>query len=395
MQGFVRSTLCLLILMALPVLAGQTAKTTATRTLATQKQNDAQQKLATTRDRMRMLAEEQQHLADQRGAATQVLQAIDRSVATAHGALQQRDRELAAKQLQLDQLQQQKLTMENGLTRQRAELAALVRSAYALGRDATIKLLLEQDRPADVARVMAYHGYFQRDRQQRLLSLNSALMQLSTLVTSINAQQQALLAVRQQQQQELLQLSHQRQQREQVALTLDARYRDHKARLEALGRDEKQTVALLERLRKATTVKPPDTAGVGHDAAMAMGNMRLPIIGKVLAGYGGAMPDGHRSQGLLIAGVAGAPVHAVTAGRVAFADWLKGYGLLLILDHGKGWMTLYAFNDALLKKTGDAVQADDAIATVGRSGGQDQTALYFELRHNGQPEDPRRWLQKK
>jgi len=106
------------------------------------------------------------------------------------------------------------------------------------------------------------------------------------------------------------------------------------------------------------------------------------------------MPDGHASQGLLIAGSAGAEVRAVNAGRVAYADWLKGYGLLIILDHGGGWMTLYAFNDALLKNTGDTVRAGEAISTVGSSGAQGRAALYFELRRNGQPQDPRVWLKK-
>ena len=124
------------------------------------------------------------------------------------------------------------------------------------------------------------------------------------------------------------------------------------------------------------------------------GPLKLPLAGSMLAGYGGVMPDGHKSQGWLIAGNPGAEVHAVSAGRVAYADWLKGYGLLIILDHGNGYMTLYAFNDALLKNTGDSVRAGEAISTVGSSGGQGRSALYFELRRNGQPQDPRSWLGK-
>jgi septal ring factor EnvC (AmiA/AmiB activator) len=135
-------------------------------------------------------------------------------------------------------------------------------------------------------------------------------------------------------------------------------------------------------------------AGKAGSARIPTGPMRLPLTGNVLAGFGGVMPDGHRSNGLLIAGSPGAEVHAVSAGRVAYADWLKGYGLLLILDHGGGWMTLYAFNDALLKNTGESVSAGEAISTVGSSGGQGRSALYFELRRNGQAQDPRSWLGK-
>ena len=131
-----------------------------------------------------------------------------------------------------------------------------------------------------------------------------------------------------------------------------------------------------------------------RSANIPIGPLNLPLAGSILAGYGGTMPDGHPSQGLLIAGGAGAPVHAVKAGRVAYADWLKGYGLLLILDHGGGWMSLYAFNDTLLKSAGDDVAAGESISTVGSSGGQGRPALYFELRRNGAPQDPASWLRR-
>jgi septal ring factor EnvC (AmiA/AmiB activator) len=130
------------------------------------------------------------------------------------------------------------------------------------------------------------------------------------------------------------------------------------------------------------------------DARIPAGSLSLPLTGTVLAGYGGVMPDGHKSQGLLIAGSAGAEVRAVAAGRVAYADWLKGYGLLLIVDHGNGLMSLYAFNDTLLKDTGASVRAGEAVATVGTSGGQSRPALYFELRRAGQPVDPAGFLRR-
>jgi septal ring factor EnvC (AmiA/AmiB activator) len=123
-----------------------------------------------------------------------------------------------------------------------------------------------------------------------------------------------------------------------------------------------------------------------------MGPMNLPLAGSILAGFHGTMPDGHQSQGLLIAGSAGAPVHAVRDGRVAYADWLKGYGLLLILDHGGGWMSLYAFNDSLLKNAGDEVHAGEAIATVAVRAGRGGRRCNFELRKDGQPADPATWL---
>jgi septal ring factor EnvC (AmiA/AmiB activator) len=208
-----------------------------------------------------------------------------------------------------------------------------------------------------------------------------------------------LQAAREQQQQAVAQLAQQRKERGKVVSQLDVRYRDQKTRLNALGRDEKNTAALLERLRKAMATLPPvHPAGAtpAHPATplVAYSGLSLPVAGAVIAGFGGTLPDGHASQGLLIAGSAGADVHAAAAGRVAYADWLKGYGLLVIVDHGGGLMTLYAYNDALLKRAGDTVSAGDAIALLGSSGGQGRPALYFELRRNGQPQDPRGWLKK-
>ncbi len=174
-----------------------------------------------------------------------------------------------------------------------------------------------------------------------------------------------LLAARDKQQADVAALDAQRRERSKLVSALDSSYRDRNARLKALGRDEKNTVALLERLRKLMAQLPKPAAKPAKpgsrpspakaDAAIPLGPLKLPLVGTVLAGYGGTMPDGHQSKGLLIAGAAGAEVHAVSGGRVAYADWLKGYGLLIIIDHGGGWMTLYAFNDALLKKTGDTV----------------------------------------
>lgn len=372
----------------------------------------AQKQLLDTRARMRALAVEQHRLEAQRSAAARALRDADGKVAGLQQTAQQTQAQIAGQERALAELQQRRATLEASLSQQRAQLAALVRSAYALGGHAELKLLLEQDRIADLARVLAYHRYFQRDRQRRITGINAQLQSLAEVAEQIEARKAALLAAQDRQASDLAALARQRRQRGQLVATLNSSYRDRSARLQALGRDEKSTVQLLERLRKLMAqlprpappprkpgTRPGSTPGsrpttLVADAAIPLGPLNLPLAGSVLAGFGGVMPDGHKSQGLLIAGSAGAPVHAVTAGRVAYADWLKGYGLLVILDHGNGWMTLYAFNDALLKEVGDSVRAGEVISTVGSSGGQGRVALYFELRRNGQPQDPRSWLRK-
>ena len=401
-----RIGLALLLLCVNVEVSADTAAQRAQKAVAMQKQ------LAQTRADIKALAEEQRRIEDERDDATRALRDVDGKVAGSERALNDTEAQIAGQEQSLAQLQQRKLALEASLSRQRAELAALVRSAYALGQHEQLKLLLEQDRMSDLARVLAYHRYFERDRQQRITGLSAELQSLAQVAEQIHSRQEILLAARQRQQSELTAVAEQRRERGAVVSTLDSRYRDRSARLSALGRDEKSTVALLERLRKlmaqlpkprpkpnvaARPIRPgttPSKAGLPADPAIPIGRLNLPLTGTVLAGFGGVMPDGHKSQGLLIAGPAGAQVHAVSAGRVAYADWLKGYGLLIILDHGNGWMTLYAFNDSLLKNTGDEVRAGEAISTVGSSGGQGRSALYFELRRNGQPENPTTWLSK-
>ncbi len=394
------------LLLAVLLFSGGAQVLAETATQRAQKAATAQKQLSDTRARIKALAEEQRRLEDQRGAAGKALREADGKVSGSQRALQQTEAEIAAQERALEQLQQRQLALEAGLSRQRAELAALIRSAYALGKHAELKLLLEQDRISDLARALAYHRYFQRDRQQRITGINAELQLLLETGDQIEARRMQLLAARDQQKAALAALARQRRERGQLVTSLDSKYRDRSTRLKALGRDEKSTVQLLERLRKlmAQIPKPakaprkpgtrPTPASTPGDAAIPIGPLNLPLAGTVLAGFGGVMPDGHRSQGLLISGSAGAQVHAVTDGRVAYSDWLKGYGLLMILDHGNGWMTLYAFNDALLKNVGDAVRAGETISTVGSSGGQGRSALYFELRRNGKAQDPRSWLNK-
>ncbi|MCD9034019.1 peptidoglycan DD-metalloendopeptidase family protein, partial [Luteimonas sp. Y-2-2-4F] len=136
-------------------------------------------------------------------------------------------------------------------------------------------------------------------------------------------------------------------------------------------------------------------AQVARTAPIQVGGLGWPVSGALLAGYGARMPDGRPSSGVLIGAAAGTPVKAVAEGTVVFAEWMTGYGNIVIVDHGNGHMSLYAHNDAVLRQVGDRVQRGDTLASVGNSGGQGQPALYFELRRDGKPVDPSTWLQRR
>jgi septal ring factor EnvC (AmiA/AmiB activator) len=412
-----RGLACALLAGLLALVVFSPAPVAAQANKAARNSAAAQKQLAATRAQIKALSEEQKRLERERSAASAELRQVDEGVAVAQRTLHGTQAAIAEQESALAALRARRSELESDLSKQRVAIAALVRSAYALGHQGELQALLEQDRISDVARVLAYHRYFERARAARIARLDSELEELARVASEIEQRKAALLAAQARQRGEATRLSEQKAARKRAVAALEARYRDRSARLGALGRDEKNTVALLARLQKlmAQLPKPkpkpkpsvPKTAssvpktGTAHHgaaaspaAAASLGPMNLPLEGSVLAGFHGTLPDGHQSQGLLIAGIAGAQVHAVRAGRVAYADWLKGYGLLLIVDHGGGWMSLYAFNDSLLKNAGDEVRAGEAISTVGSSGGQGRPALYFELRREGQPADPVMWLKK-
>ena len=168
-----------------------------------------------------------------------------------------------------------------------------------------------------------------------------------------------------------------------------------KAAAEKAAADRAAAARAAKAKAAGTAVVPKPKKPVPTGPALQVGGLSWPVTGTLVASYGGTLPDGRRSTGVLIAAAPGTTVKAVADGRVVFSDWMNGYGLILIVDHGNGYMSLYAHNDALLRDAGDAVKRGDALASVGKSGGQDRAGLYFELRRNGQPVDPGTWLQRR
>lgn len=331
-------------------------------------------------------------------------------------ALKRVEAELHRQQAELQALQARRGALDAALGAQRRELAQLLRAAYAVGGDAPLKLMLSQDRVADGNRLLAYHGYLQRDRARRIADLRAELAGLTELERSIADASAALAATRQQQQADVARLERDRKQRSSAVAELDQRYQDRRTRERALGRDVKGLQNVLSQLRaaarraeaerkaaaareartgSASSGRRPPPPVIANAQPIRVGGLGWPLSGTLVTAYGGTLPDGRRSQGVLIAAPAGTAVQAVANGKVVFAEWMSGYGLLCIVDHGNGTMSLYANNDGLLRDAGSDVKRGDAVASVGNSGGQGQSALYFELRRNGQPVDPRAWLQKR
>jgi len=364
-------------LFALPVHAQDTQQT--------------EQRLHDVRRELDAIANERRRLESERGTASRQLRQADEQVAAAAQALRQTELELAEEQAALDALRTRRNSMDSGLAGLRLELARLLRARYVEGEIAPLKQILAQDRVGDVSRVMAYQHYLQHHRQQRISALQDELLALDALETEIAARQQALEAAHAEQRERTGSLERDRLARARTRALLDSQYASQQARERALGQDVRALEQLLARLREAaTTTAPAETANT--PAPLQPGHMDWPLFGRLLQRFGQRLADGRRSTGLLIDAPLGTPVRAIADGAVVFSEWMTGYGMLLIVDHGHSQMSLYAHNESLLKQVGEQVRRGDAIASVGHSGGQDSTGLYFELRHDGYPVNPEQWL---
>lgn len=351
----------------------------------------AERKLADVRAQIRQLGEELKSTSGERSEASDSLGQLETAISAALEGIGQLDAELAAQTAELETLDQRRQQLTKTLGRQREALAVLLRSAYALGHNEELKLLLQQEDVGAIARVLAYHRYFQRARVERIDGLLVDLKQLADVQTEIAGKQQQLAGLRSQREAEVAALESGRGERQALLQAIDARIDAQKARLALMSRDEKNLLELLERLRDLFADIPKTLDG-SEPFARLRGRLVRPLPGKVRTAFGGSDESGRSISGVLIAAESGTPVKAVARGRVAFADWLKGYGMLMILDHGDGYMSLYGYNESLRKDVGDWVSAGDIIASSGASGGQKSAALYFELRLNGKPINPKPWL---
>ena len=374
---------------------------------------EAEQRLQKVRSELKVVAAERRQLEGARGDASRKLREADEQVGGVQRALRQTQATLQRDTATLAQLQAERARQAGDLDAKKAELARLLRAAQLAGGDAPLKAMLAQDRIAEAERSLTYQGYLQRGRVQRIRELGAELRRIDALQREIGQRQAALAHDRSQQSAQVVQLEAARKQRAGVLAGIDQQYKDRAGREKALGRDAAALQTLLAQLRAAAARAARDAARakaaaerqakatgkpvqkrpqVAAAPALKVGGLGWPVAGSLLAAYGGALPDGRRSDGVLIAAPAGTAVKAVADGTVVFADWMTGYGNILIIDHGNGYMSLYAHNDGLLRDAGDAVRRGEAVASVGTSGGQDRPALYFELRRNGSPVNPAGWL---
>ena len=311
---------------------------------------------------------------------------------------------ISEQRIQLAELERQKTFSENRITEIEAQvrareaelgretdlLAAQVRAAYTNGRQERIKLLLNQHDPSSLGRMMAYYRYLSEHRGQNIDTVNKHLAGLASLHSEAASERDRLAALASARQTELARLDRAQGQRRDLLVSLKARMQEEGAEIERLAAEEKDLTRLIAELTSILSDYPITSEAPFTELK---GGLTWPVAGTLLHDFGQPRAGGTlKWNGVVLAAPRGREVRAIYHGRVVFADWLAGLGLLVIVDHGEGYMTLYGYNETTLKSAGDWVAPGDVIATVGDSGGQSRASLYFEIRQGTKPIDPRGWI---
>lgn len=318
------------------------------------------------------------------------LQKTDIAVGQVAASLHSVDKELGLQATKLTILQQQQLLYQQQLTEQQTALADQMRAAYFMGQQNYLKLLLNQQDPTALSRNMTYFKYFNQHRLELITKLANTLTQLQQNEAQIVAQTQTLQVLRQQQQLQQQQLGQVQSTRQQLLARLDQQITTSQQQLGALTSNKRNLQSLIDNLQRQAAQAP--IASMPIPFAKLKGALPWPTHGNISMHYNTPI-DGSEllSNGVLIRAPEGQNIYSIYPGHVLFAGWLKGFGLLMIIDHGNGYMSLYGRNQGLFKKVGQDVNAGDLIAQVGESGGFNQSALYFEIRYNGDPVNPEKW----
>ncbi len=263
-----------------------------------------------------------------------------------------------------------------------------------IGRQEYLKLMLNQEDPALVGRTLVYYDYFNQARSEHINQVQLALEKIENLRSEISTETKKLQQTQAKRQAEKKSLEKTYRERALVLARLSRDIKSKDQKLAQMSADEKRLQNLLQAINKAM---PDIFAEVGQHKSFAAykGKLVWPVRGQVKKLYGKRRKAGKlKWNGVMINAAKGREVHAISHGRVAYADWLRGYGLLLIIDHGDGYMSLYGHNQSLYKETGDWVDVNEVIAEVGDSGGQQSSGLYFEIRYKGKPTNPSRWCKR-
>ena len=379
-----RLILFLLLLAAVPVAAQDGAGE-----LAKVKERELEQ----VRERISDLKESMDRAASQRDRLTGELQDIEVAISEQRIAIKDIEREQRFTEKKKQALDTDLADREAHLDEESGELASQVRAAYMSGSQEKIKLLLNQRDPATLGRLMAYYRYLNDYRADNITAVMEEIRKLDELRSQIAAEEARLARLAKNRYAVLTDLNKSQEQRQSLLAGLRNKIANEGQEVDKLAAEEQDLTRLIAELTSILSDYPISSE---QPFSQHKGTLTWPVAGTLVHDFGQPRVGNRiKWNGVVLAAPRGREVRAIYHGRIAFADWLAGMGLLVIVDHGEGYMTLYGYNETILKNAGDWVAPGDVIATVGESGGQSEPSVYFELRKGTRPIDPRRWITKR
>jgi len=372
--------LILLHLLAVPAAQGQDGELAKIK----------EQELEEVRDRISALKASMDKSAASRDRVTSDLQAAEVQIAEQRTRLQELERERDYSTRRKTELDARIAARQAELQQESTELTSQVRAAWMSGGQERLRLLLNQRDPATLGRLLSYYRYFNDYRAANISEVNAHLNELTILRSQVAAEEARLAGLARERYDELTKLNTAQETRHTLLASLQGRIESESRQIEQLAAQEKDLARLIDELTSILSDYPISS----EDPFSAhKGRLTWPVAGTLLHDFGQPrVSDRLKWNGVVLAAPRGREVRAVYHGRVVFSDWLAGLGLLVIVEHGEGYMTLYGYNETTMKNAGDWVAPGDVIATVGDSGGQATAALYFEIRRGTVPQNPREWV---
>ena len=369
----------------------------------------AKEELQQLRSRIDALKQELANAEESKSEAADALKTSERAISDANRKLAELQAQASDGNQALAELRLQSEHSAESVRRQQALQAEWLRQRYVSGVPEPLKLLLSGENPARIGRELHYYDHVLRARREHIARLKADLAQLHELEAETQQKMAELNAIAAEQAAQKRRLEQEKQARTRLLTKISRDIQRQRREIGTLKRDENRLTRLIERLSRIIArtprAKPAPTAPrLRNDRVPAKmteagsfgelkGKLALPVRGELINRYGSPRSDGGLVwKGLFIAARAGEEVRAVAPGRIVFADWLRGFGNLLIVDHGDGYMSLYGYNETLYKQVGQTIAGGEVVAAVGNSGGSGDSGLYFEMRHQGKPFDPLTWV---
>ncbi|MEP7704969.1 peptidoglycan DD-metalloendopeptidase family protein [Paraglaciecola sp. 25GB23A] len=332
-----------------------------------------------------------EQVAEQLKEAKKLQSKLERSevnIAIAVKALNKTLAALGANASQSKELNAKRQNVQSQIGQQQEGLAKLIKSAYMTGNYDFAKMLLNQEDAANFERTITYYQYLNNERRAKIDAFRQLVSELELLNIELEKKQTELRTLQGEQTAQQVQLNEQKVAREATLVNIRNAIESEEAKIEILQQNEKSLQEALTKAQREAEKQKQTFSGLSKEK----GRLLRPAQGEMLSMFGRIRQGQIKWKGIIIKGQIGSPIIAVHQGKVLYADWLRGFGLVTVVDHGDGYMSLYGHNQALLKQAGDSVDAGETIALLGQSGGQNYPNLYFEIRHKGQPVNPSSWL---